>query len=118
MFTGVGVGMSTMNTAEVTAIVVTVVVLGLIGYPIVWEAATRGRSPGKLALGLRVVGDDDSPERDENKNAQIENNEPTTYGGAPASSWQGRSERRVLRTQARENAASDPLARIRDGGFA
>jgi uncharacterized RDD family membrane protein YckC len=52
-----------MNTAEVTAIVVTVVVLGLIGYPIVWEAATRGRSPGKLALGLRVVGDDGSPER-------------------------------------------------------
>jgi uncharacterized RDD family membrane protein YckC len=52
-----------MNTAEVTAIVVTVIVLGLIGYPIVWEAATRGRSPGKFALGLRVVGDDGSPER-------------------------------------------------------
>ena len=52
-----------MNTAEVTAIVVTVIVLALIGYPVVWEAATRGRSPGKLALGLRVVGDDGSPER-------------------------------------------------------
>jgi uncharacterized RDD family membrane protein YckC len=52
-----------MNTAEVTAVVVTVIVLGLIGYPIVWEAATRGRSPGKFALGLRVVGDDGSPER-------------------------------------------------------
>ena len=52
-----------MNAAEVTAIVVTVIVLGLIGYPIVWEAATRGRSPGKFALGLQVVGDDGSPER-------------------------------------------------------
>jgi uncharacterized RDD family membrane protein YckC len=52
-----------MNTAEVTAIVVTVLVLALIGYPVAWEAATRGRTPGKLALGLRVVGDDGSPER-------------------------------------------------------
>jgi uncharacterized RDD family membrane protein YckC len=52
-----------MNTAAVTAIVITVIVLALIGYPVVWEAATRGRTPGKFALGLRVVGDDGSPER-------------------------------------------------------
>jgi uncharacterized RDD family membrane protein YckC len=58
-----GAANNSMNTAEVTAIVVTVLVLALIGYPVAWEAATRGRTPGKLALGLRVVGDDGSPER-------------------------------------------------------
>ena len=59
----VGAANNSMNTAEVTAIVVTILVLALIGYPVAWEAATRGRTPGKLALGLRVVGDDGSPER-------------------------------------------------------
>jgi uncharacterized RDD family membrane protein YckC len=52
-----------MNKAAVTATVTTVIAAALIGYPVVWEAATRGRSPGKFALGLRVVGDDGSPER-------------------------------------------------------
>ena len=33
------------------------------GYPIIWETTTRGRSPGKFALGLRVVSDDGGPER-------------------------------------------------------
>jgi uncharacterized RDD family membrane protein YckC len=60
---GLGAADNSMNTAEVTAIVVTILVLTLIGYPVAWEAATRGRTPGKLALGLRVVGDDGSPER-------------------------------------------------------
>jgi uncharacterized RDD family membrane protein YckC len=62
-FVALGAADHSMNTAEVTAIVVTVLVLALIGYPVAWEAATRGRTPGKLALGLRVVGDDGSPER-------------------------------------------------------
>jgi hypothetical protein len=43
--------------------VITVIVLTLVGYPIIWETATRGRSPGKFALGLRVVSDDGGPER-------------------------------------------------------
>jgi uncharacterized RDD family membrane protein YckC len=34
------------------------VVAALVGYPVVWETTTRGRSLGKLALGLRVVRDD------------------------------------------------------------
>jgi uncharacterized RDD family membrane protein YckC len=52
-----------LDAAAVSAMVVTVIVLVLVGYPVTWEAATRGRSPGKFALGLRVVGDDGSPER-------------------------------------------------------
>jgi uncharacterized RDD family membrane protein YckC len=52
-----------MNGAAVAAITITGIVLILVGYPIVWETATRGRSPGKLALGLRVVSDDGGPER-------------------------------------------------------
>jgi hypothetical protein len=38
-------------------------VLTVVGYPIVWETITRGRSPGKFALGLRVVSDDGGPVR-------------------------------------------------------
>jgi len=52
-----------MDGAAVAAITITVIVVVLIGYPVIWETATRGRSPGKLALGLRVVGDDGGPER-------------------------------------------------------
>jgi uncharacterized RDD family membrane protein YckC len=52
-----------LDGATAAAVVITVIVLSLIGYPIIWETATRGRSPGKFALGLRVVSDDGSPER-------------------------------------------------------
>jgi hypothetical protein len=38
-------------------------VLTLVGYPIAFETATRGRSLGKMALGLRVVSEDGGPER-------------------------------------------------------
>jgi hypothetical protein len=38
-------------------------VLILVGYPTIFETISRGRSLGKLALGLRVVGTDGSPER-------------------------------------------------------
>ena len=38
-------------------------VLTLVGYPLVFESATRGRSLGKMAMGLRVVSDDGGPER-------------------------------------------------------
>jgi uncharacterized RDD family membrane protein YckC len=40
-----------------------VIALVLLGYPVAFETATRGRSPGKMAMGLRVVGDDGGPER-------------------------------------------------------
>ena len=38
-------------------------VLTIVGYPLVFESATRGRTLGKMALGLRVVSDDGGPER-------------------------------------------------------
>jgi uncharacterized RDD family membrane protein YckC len=34
-----------------------------IGYPTAFETLTRGKTPGKMALGIRVVGDDGSPVR-------------------------------------------------------
>jgi uncharacterized RDD family membrane protein YckC len=37
--------------------------LALVGYPVIFESATRGRSLGKMAMGLRVVSDDGGPER-------------------------------------------------------
>ena len=37
--------------------------LVFVGYPLVFETATRGRSLGKMAMGLRVVSDDGGPER-------------------------------------------------------
>lgn len=52
-----------LDAAAVAAIVITVIILTIVGYPIIWETTTRGRSPGKLALGLRVVSDDGGPER-------------------------------------------------------
>jgi uncharacterized RDD family membrane protein YckC len=42
---------------------IAIVVLALVGYPTVMETATRGRTLGKMALGIRVVGDDGSPVR-------------------------------------------------------
>jgi uncharacterized RDD family membrane protein YckC len=45
------------------AVLVIFTVLVLVGYPVVFETATRGRSLGKMALGLRVVSDDGGPER-------------------------------------------------------
>jgi uncharacterized RDD family membrane protein YckC len=60
---GAGASGTNLDAAATAALVITVIVLSLIGYPIIWETTTRGRSPGKFALGLRVVSDDGSPER-------------------------------------------------------
>ena len=38
-------------------------ILVIVGYPATFETLSRGRSPGKMALGLRVVSDDGGPER-------------------------------------------------------
>ncbi|MFI6596196.1 RDD family protein [Nonomuraea sp. NPDC050536] len=51
------------DAALFAAISIVVMVLVMVGYPVLFETLTRGRSLGKLALGLRVVGDDGSPER-------------------------------------------------------
>jgi uncharacterized RDD family membrane protein YckC len=52
-----------LDDALVAAIVVIFTVLVLLGYPVIFETATRGRSLGKMAMGLRVVSDDGGPER-------------------------------------------------------
>ena len=52
-----------VRTATEGALSLTVIVLVIVGYPVIWETLTRGRSPGKFALGLRVVSDDGGPER-------------------------------------------------------
>ena len=45
------------------AVLVIFTVLTIVGYPLIFESATRGRTLGKMALGLRVVSDDGGPER-------------------------------------------------------
>ncbi|MFI9839443.1 RDD family protein [Nonomuraea sp. NPDC051941] len=51
------------DSAMFGAAMIVFMVLVLVGYPVIFESLTRGRSLGKLALGLRVVSDDGSPER-------------------------------------------------------
>jgi uncharacterized RDD family membrane protein YckC len=51
------------DDALVAAFVVIFTVLVLVGYPVTFETTTRGRSLGKMAMGLRVVSDDGGPER-------------------------------------------------------
>lgn len=46
-----------------TAILIIFTVLAFVGYPLILETSTRGRSLGKMAMGLRVVSDDGGPER-------------------------------------------------------
>lgn len=58
-----GLGVTGPDPAATAALVITIMVLIIVGYPVIWETATRGRSPGKFAVGLRVVSDDGSPER-------------------------------------------------------
>ena len=45
------------------AVLIIFTVVTIVGYPVVFETATRGKSLGKMALGLRVVSDDGGPER-------------------------------------------------------
>lgn len=52
-----------VDAAATAAISLTVSVLIIVGYPVIWETFTRGATPGKFALGLRVVSDDGGPER-------------------------------------------------------
>ena len=52
-----------LDAAAVAAISLTVSVLIIVGYPTLFETLSRGRSLGKLTLGLRVVSDDGGPER-------------------------------------------------------
>ncbi len=55
--------LSQFDPALSGAVLVIFTVLTLVGYPLIFESATRGRTLGKMALGLRVVSDDGGPER-------------------------------------------------------
>jgi uncharacterized RDD family membrane protein YckC len=55
--------LSQFDDTVTAAIMVIFTVLVFVGYPLVLETATRGRTVGKLVMGLRVVSDDGSPER-------------------------------------------------------
>src|ERR687890_863415 len=46
------------DVAAFQALLIAEIVLVLAGYPIVFEWLSRGRTLGKLAMGLRVVRDD------------------------------------------------------------
>jgi uncharacterized RDD family membrane protein YckC len=54
-------GVVSPDGAVANAISIVTAAVGLLGYPVVFETLTRGRTPGKLMLGLRVVRDDGGP---------------------------------------------------------
>lgn len=57
----VGAVFSGTSEAVVRTVVILLVVVVTVGVPTVMETLTRGRTLGKLALGLRVVRDDGGP---------------------------------------------------------
>ena len=52
-----------LDDASTAAIALVVTIGVIVGYPTLFETLSRGKTLGKLALGLRVVGDDGGPER-------------------------------------------------------
>jgi uncharacterized RDD family membrane protein YckC len=54
-------GIVALDNAAGTVVIIVAIVGTLIGYPVVMETLTRGRTMGKLVLGLRVVRDDGGP---------------------------------------------------------
>jgi uncharacterized RDD family membrane protein YckC len=52
-----------LDDASTAAIGLVVTIGVIVGYPTLFETLSRGKTLGKLALGLRVVGDDGGPER-------------------------------------------------------
>ncbi|MEX2289284.1 MAG: RDD family protein, partial [Mycobacteriales bacterium] len=51
----------TVSSAAADALGILLIVLVLIVYPVTFETLLRGRTPGKSAMGLRVVRDDGGP---------------------------------------------------------
>ena len=54
-------GVIVFDQAIAITISIVALVLALLGYPVLMETTTRGRTLGKLVLGLRVVRDDGGP---------------------------------------------------------
>jgi uncharacterized RDD family membrane protein YckC len=52
-----------LNAASAAALTIAGLVLIVIAYPTTFETLSRGKTLGKLALGIRVVSDDGGPER-------------------------------------------------------
>jgi uncharacterized RDD family membrane protein YckC len=52
-----------VDSALAAAIGVVFYLVVIVGYPTAFETLTRGRTPGKMALGLRVVREDGGPTR-------------------------------------------------------
>ncbi len=52
-----------LDIAVMAAVSLGASVLIIVGYPTAFETLTRGRSLGKLVMGVRVVGSDGSPEQ-------------------------------------------------------
>ncbi|TDQ51785.1 putative RDD family membrane protein YckC [Actinomycetospora succinea] len=50
-----------VDDALTAAVGLAITVGVFVGYPLLWETLTRGRSPGKYAMGLRVVRTDGGP---------------------------------------------------------
>ncbi|WTW95149.1 RDD family protein [Streptomycetaceae bacterium NBC_01309] len=60
---GLGSLLTGVDPALGMAVGLAFLVIFVLGWPVGWETATRGRSPGKMAMGLRVVRDDGGPVR-------------------------------------------------------
>jgi uncharacterized RDD family membrane protein YckC len=60
---GIAVAAHVLDNAALAAVSIAGSVLIVVGYPLACETLGRGRTVGKLALGLRVVADDGGPER-------------------------------------------------------
>jgi uncharacterized RDD family membrane protein YckC len=59
----VGKAAQHLNGASSAALLIIGFVLVIIAYPVTFETLSRGKTLGKLAMGLRVVSDDGGPER-------------------------------------------------------
>jgi uncharacterized RDD family membrane protein YckC len=53
--------LGTLDDAATTAVVLSLLLLVFLGYPLTMETVLRGRTLGKMAMGLRVVRDDAGP---------------------------------------------------------
>ena len=56
-------GAGHLNEASAAAVYISGLMGVLVGYPLIFETVSRGKTLGKMALGLRVVSDDGGPER-------------------------------------------------------
>jgi len=61
MVLGIVAFLGRFDEALISALFIATLIVVLVGYPVLMETLTRGRTIGKLILGLRVVRDDGGP---------------------------------------------------------